>query len=121
MQIPLQVVFRDVPRSDALDAEIRRRAEKLNQFHDHITSCRVTVAHNGRHKHQGNRYNIGIDITLPGTELVIKDKHDNEDVYVALRDAFEAAQRKLHEYARQQRGEVKVHRRPEPQAGPDEQ
>src|SRR5690606_9101707 len=36
-------------------------------------------------------------------------REPNEDVYVALRDAFDAAKRQLEDYGRRQRGEVKSH------------
>lgn len=32
MQIPIQITFHDVPRSDALEAHIRQKAEKLEEF-----------------------------------------------------------------------------------------
>lgn len=120
MQIPLQIVFRDVPRSEALVTEIRRRAAKLDQYYDHITSCRITVESAGKHKHQGILYDIGIDLTLPGNEFVIKDRHGHEDAYVALRDAFEAAERKLHEHARLNRGHAKASRFATDQVPPPE-
>jgi hypothetical protein len=37
---------------------------------------------------------------VPGSEIVV-DRQENEDVYVALRDAFDAAKRQLEDYARQ--------------------
>lgn len=116
MQLPLQITFRDMPRSDAVEAKIRERAEKLDKFYDSIMSCRVVVEAPHGHHHQGKHYHIRIDLTVPQGELVVsKDKHDNrthEDVYVAIRDAFDAAQRQLKEYVRKQRREVKVHETP---------
>ena len=41
-------------------------------------------------------------------EIVATREHD-EDVYLALRDAFDAAKRQLEDAARELRGEVKVH------------
>ena len=49
-----------------------------------------------------------IDMTVPGTELVVK-RESHEDIYVAIRDAFDAARRQLEDYARHQRGDVKTH------------
>ncbi|MGB5635092.1 MAG: hypothetical protein WBM86_20250 [Waterburya sp.] len=43
-----------------------------------------------------------INLTLPGEELVIDQASQNqqcENLYVAIRDAFAAAQRKLKNYA----------------------
>ena len=116
MQLPLQVTFRDMPRSDAVEAKIRERAEKLDKFYDSIMSCRVVVEAPHAHHHQGRLYHVRIDLTVPHGELVVsKDKHDDrthEDVYVAIRDAFDAAQRQLKNYVRKQRMEVKTHEIP---------
>lgn len=113
MQIPLQISFHGIPHSDAVEARIREKVDKLERFHSHIMSCKVAVEAEHHHHHQGNQYHIRIDITTPGKELVISkehhDKHAYEDVYVAIRDAFNAATRQLEDYARIQRGEVKTH------------
>ena len=109
MQIPLQVVMRGMPASEAVDAAIRTQAAKLEKFYDHITSCRVTVEPPAQHKHQGRQYAIHIDVTAPGDEIVATRGHENEDIYVAIRDAFDAVQRRLEDYARKRRGDVKRH------------
>jgi ribosomal subunit interface protein len=113
MQIPLQITFRGIPHSDAVEARIREKVAKLEKFHTHIMSCRVAVESEHQHHHHGNQYHIRIDITTPRKELVISrehhDKQAHEDIYVAIRDAFKAATRQLEDYARVQRGEVKNH------------
>jgi ribosomal subunit interface protein len=113
MQIPLQITFRGIPHSDAVEAKIREKAGKLDKFYSHIMSCRVAVESEHQHHHQGNQYHIRIDITTPHKELVISrehyDKQAHEDIYVAIRDAFNAATRQLEDYARVQRGDVKTH------------
>lgn len=108
MKLPLQVVFRDVTRSDAVESAIRERAEKLDQFFDRIMSCRVTVGMVGKHKHRGRLFNIRVDLGVPDAEIVI-NRDRSEDVYVAVRDAFDHARRKLEDYARRHRGEMKMH------------
>lgn len=111
MQRPLHIVLRDIPASPALEAHIREKMEKLEAFYAHIIGCTVTVQLAGRHKHQGKFFNVRIDLTVPGGEVVVnRDMH--EDVYVALRDAFDATKRRLEDYARRQRGDVKLHEGP---------
>jgi cold shock CspA family protein len=61
-----------------------------------------------RHKQEGILYNVSIDITVPGAELVIKREPD-EDLTVAIRNSFETAYRRLEEYSSRQRGDVKHH------------
>ena len=108
MQIPLQITIRNIDHSEALETHIRDKAKKLDEFFDHIMSCRVVVEIPHKHHHQGKQYNVRIDIGVPGSEIVVNRDHA-EDVYVALRDAFDAAKRQLEEYARILHGHVKVH------------
>ena len=116
MQQPLQITFRDIPRSEALEADIREKAAKLDQFYEKVMACHVMVEAPHSHHHKGNLYHIRIDLTVPGDKLVVKrgpkEHHAHEDPYVAVRDAFNAAQRQLQDYARKQRGKVKSHETP---------
>ncbi len=111
MQIPLQVTLKDMPQSEAVESRIREKADKLGRFYERINSCRVVVESPQRHQHQGKLYSVRIDLTVPGAELVANRAQD-EDVYVAIRDAFFAITRQLEDFARRQRGEVKTHTAP---------
>ena len=97
MKFPLQITAHNLEMTDAIEAAVRKKAEKLDQFSDRITSCKVVVDCPHRHHNKGVLYNVHIDITVPGTELVVK-REPREDLYVALRDAFNAARRQLLEY-----------------------
>ncbi len=108
MQIPLQITMHEIPQSPELEAHIREKAGKLEEFHPRITSCRVTVEKLDRHSHQGGQFRVRIDVRVPGKEIVVNRDH-NEDVYVALRDAFDSAKRQLEEQVREARGDVKLH------------
>lgn len=71
MQIPLQITFQNMDPSPAVAARIREKARKLDHYHGHIMACRVVVGPMGQHHHQGNLYQIRIDITVPGNEVVV--------------------------------------------------
>lgn len=105
---PVQITIRDLPSSPALEDKIRQRADKLSHFYPRINSCRVVITIPQKHKHQGKLFCVRIDLTVPGKELVVNKKLD-EDVYVAVRDAFNAVQRQLESYACKRRGDVKTH------------
>lgn len=113
MQIPLQITYRDMPPSDAVDANIKEKVQKLEHFADNITSCRVVIEAPHKHQHKGQLYVVHIDITLPGKEIVVSRHpdahHAHEDIYVAIRDAFNAARRQLEDHSRRHRGKVKYH------------
>lgn len=108
MQTTLQITYKGMERSDAIDAAVREKAAKLEQFHPGIVSCRVVIDQPGRHKHQGKAFCVHIDLSVPGGEIAVNRDHD-EDIQVAMREAFDAARRKLEDHARKQRGDVKHH------------
>jgi ribosomal subunit interface protein len=108
MQSPLQITMLDIPHSDALEDHVRQKAAKLETLYPHLMGCRVVIEIPHKHKHQGRQFNVRLDITVPGAELVVNREADG-DVYVALRDAFDAAKRQIEDYGSRQRGEVKAH------------
>jgi len=108
MELPIQITFRGMAASAALEASIREKASKLGQFHQHVMSCRVVIETAARHKQQGKEFVARLDIKVAGAEIAINHEH-SEDPFVAVRDAFDAARRKLEDQARRQRGDVKAH------------
>lgn len=108
MRQPLQITFHGMEKSDALEDAIKRKCEHLERFADDIMSCRVVVDQVQMRQRQGRPFGVGIDLTRPGRELVV-DRVENEDVYVALRDAFDSMKRQLEDAVRQRRGDVKQH------------
>jgi ribosomal subunit interface protein len=117
MQLPLQISFRNMDASDMVEARIREKAAKLDRFADRIMSCRVVVEAPNRRGHKGKLYHVRIDMTVPGGgEIVVNreapENHAHEDVYVAVRDAFNAAARQLEDSTRKRRGDVKAHETP---------
>lgn len=94
MDIPLQLTFRDVPHSTALEQRITRSALKLSAIDAGITTCRITVERRHRHQRHGRQYNVRIDLHLPDHDIVVNHEHD-EDLDIALHDAFDAALRQL--------------------------
>jgi len=116
MQVPLEVYFHNVDRSEAVEAEARARAAELERFAPEIISCRVTIEAPHRHSRKGEVYRVAVDVRVPGAEIFAgREKPDNpahEDVYLAMRDAFDAARRQLQDWVRVSRGKVKVREGP---------
>jgi cold shock CspA family protein len=117
LQSQLQVTFKDVAHTDAIEARVRSEAEKLEQFYDRITSMRVVIARPQHRHHKGDLYHISVHITVPeaadiaiSREPAITGAH--EDVYVTIRDAFSAARRQLQDLVRKRQGQVKEHVEP---------
>lgn len=104
MQIPLEVTFRNAKRSEPIEEAIRERVDKLNRYFEHIIACRVTVeVPNRTPQYDVLNHRINVDISVPGEELVVSrepNENDNfNDIYVTIRDAFDAAEQQLRTYA----------------------
>lgn len=116
MQLPLQIVFRNLDWSEAIAAKIGERAAKLEDYYDHIMGCRVAIEAQHKHHLRGQHYHVRIDVTVPDGELVASrepdEHHAYTDVYVAIRDAFDTMRRQLEDYARRRRRQVKEHEAP---------
>jgi ribosomal subunit interface protein len=108
MGIPLQISLHGVAASDALYDAVRAKVDRLGHYHSRITSCHVVVRLTG-HQRTGNPFAVRIDLKVPGGEVAVTHEHD-ADLQIALRDAFDAARRRLEDYTRIQRGDVKRHR-----------
>ncbi len=113
MRLPLQITFRHMQTSPALDARIRQLAERLDHYSQEITSCRVVIEAPHKHHHQGSLYTVHIDITSSSGEIAVTrdqhDRHAHEDAHVALRDAFRAAERQLEQRVQKRRNDTKEH------------
>ena len=111
----LQITFRNMEASPAVEAKVRERAVELEQFYDRIVSCRVVIEAPHRRR-QGDLYHIRVDMKVPGREIVVKrdpsKHHAHEDIYVAIRDCFDAVRRQLEDHVRRQRGDIKGHEVP---------
>ena len=94
---PVTVTIRNTPKSNFLEDFINKKAQKLTQFNQRITSCKVVVDMPQKHKHQGKLFRASIALNVRGKELIVNRKLD-EDVYIAVTYAFDAIERKLEDY-----------------------
>ncbi|MBI3757738.1 MAG: HPF/RaiA family ribosome-associated protein [Deltaproteobacteria bacterium] len=111
MQLPVQITAHDFLLPENLEEEIREKAAKLDSYYDGIMRCRVVIEAPVGHHRRGGPYNVRIDLTVSGGELVV-NRQNNEELPVSIRDAFDAMRRRLEDYARHQRGAVKIHEEP---------
>lgn len=116
MNSPLQITFRHMEPSPALEERIRKLMLRLEKFSPRILHCQVVVEAPHQHSRQGTLFELRIEITVPEDKIVITRahslSHSHENPYVALRDLYRAARRKLGEYERKRRQEVKTHVEP---------
>jgi ribosomal subunit interface protein len=111
MQLPLQITFRGLSASPALEDRIRANVLKLERFHRRITRCHVSVEATGEHVH--HQFHVHIALTIPGAEIVASRQtpaaNGTENVYIAVRDAFAAVTRQLEDHVRILRGDERYH------------
>jgi len=112
MQVPLQIAARDFELTEAIETSIREKADKLDQYFERIQSCKVVVEAPIKPHHQKGRvYNVRIQVTIPGKEVVV-NREPHEDLYVSINNAFNTVYRRLKGEIEKQRGEVKHHEEP---------
>ena len=113
MQSPLRVSFKNIPVIDSAEELCLQEVEKLERFHDRITSCRVVISRPGKRHRKGNLYEVRVDLRVPGGEVVTTrtppEHHEDEDLDVAIHEAFHKVRRQLEDLVRRQRMNVKKH------------
>lgn len=118
MAASLQLTYHNMDPSAAVKKAVREKVDKLEQFSDQVTACHVTIDAPHKHHHKGKIYSVLIELHVPDTEIVASrspaENHAHEDVYVAIRDAFNSARRQLKEYEQRRRGKVKTREPPAP-------
>jgi len=113
MRVPMTITFRNMPPSPAIEADVHEKAAKFETFFDRITSTRVVIEAPHRGHRHGKLFHVRIDLRIPGREIVVSRDpaahHAHEDVYVAIRDAFDEAKRQLQDHAKASRVGGKTH------------
>jgi cold shock CspA family protein len=129
MKSELQITYRNMKPSAEVEKWIRAEVEKLDGLYSRVMGCRVAVEVPHRHHRKGSPYHIRIDLTVPRGEIVVKRepslnararhlgereskkqsevKVPHRELRQAINDAFKAAGRRLQDYARRQRGDIK--------------
>jgi ribosomal subunit interface protein len=107
MELPLEIAVRNTTVSEDVRRVVREHAGRLDHFYDRITGCRVLIEVPQRHRiGTPIGYRVRIDLTVPGGEIVVK-RQPRDELLTAVQDAFDALGRRLQDYARRQRGDVK--------------
>ena len=113
MDVPLEVVLKNVEHKKRIEEVIAEKVAKLEQVYDHITSCHVLVEQNPTHQKSKHSYHIRIDVCLPPShEIVVKrdsGRNSHEDIAKVLREAFVAARRQVEQVVDKQNKHVKAH------------
>jgi cold shock CspA family protein/ribosome-associated translation inhibitor RaiA len=112
LDFPIEVSWHGLEKSAAVEADILEKANKLAEFYDRIIGARVVVEAATRRHHHGDLFRVRVDVEVPERHiLATRDPGRDpahEDIYVAVRDAFDAVRRQLQDYARIRRGHMRT-------------
>ena len=114
MQVPLEITYRDVRKTDYIEELIKEKVTKLERICDHITSCHVAIERPQSNIPNGNPYRIRLNIRIPhNKEIVVKKEPGqgatDEPLHTAIRDSFEVALRRLRNAVEKKQRKVKKH------------
>lgn len=116
MSNEFQIVFHNIDQSDALTESVNKRVEKLRRYNGDIIGGRVVLDSPHNNHHKGKVYSVTLELHTPNKEVVVtQEQHDNhahEDLYVAIRDAFNAAERQLKSVDKKHRKQA-MHKNPD--------
>ncbi|MFZ2807541.1 MAG: HPF/RaiA family ribosome-associated protein [Desulfosalsimonadaceae bacterium] len=112
MRVPVEVTYRNVNKSDRIETLIHEKAEKLNEFHDGIVSCRISIEQDQESKRTGNQHHVRITLRVPpGQELVVNQKSSEDDpgepLKAVINEAFKTMGRQLKKLNEKQREKPK--------------
>jgi cold shock CspA family protein len=113
MEIPLEITYRGVQKTDGIESLIREKAAKLDKICDKLISCRVAIESPQQHQNSGSPFRVRINMRVPpGHELVVRRESTKGDIHdplhTVLRIAFDAAHRQLKEHVEKKQGDVKT-------------
>ena len=120
METPLEISFHNMPTSKRIEADIRKRAAKLDKIYGRLTSCRVSIEMRSKRHRTGNVYEVHVELSAPRSMVVVtrephrvKERHATADVRTSIRDAFRAAELRLVDYKKKRQTKERAGRRQE--------
>lgn len=99
MTMANQVTYRDFEPSQALNSIIEKRLHKLARFAGNIQHSRVVLESPHNHKHKGKLFRATVEIDVKGNPITVSQ--NDTSIHIAVRDAFNVAERKLKSYSEQ--------------------
>src|SRR5262249_16566299 len=100
MRTPVEIHFHGIEKSAAIEERVREKMSKIDKHFGRMTRCRVVLEAPHRSPQKPKVYQIKIEISLPRRKPIVvrherSGAHANEELPLAIRDAFEAALRRI--------------------------
>mgnify|MGYP002338634523 CR=1 FL=1 len=116
MQIPMEISYKHVDKSDWIDDFIHGQAEKLERYAKDIIACRVAVEMDHKRRTHGNPFHVRVEVSLPGKKRLVtsseplKAGEDNQqELRNVIRDAFRSMEKRLKKTQAERKHQVKTH------------
>jgi ribosome-associated translation inhibitor RaiA len=113
MQVPLEIILKNVEHKQDIEDVVYEKLGKLEQVCDHIISCRIFVEQNPTHQHKSCSYHIRLDVRMPPHHEIVVKRDSGRNVHdtlpAVLREAFIAVRRQVEEIVDRQKKHVKAH------------
>ena len=113
MEVPIEITFRNVRKSESLESFIREKAAKLDEVCDAIISCRVAIERPHEHQQSGNPYRVRLTARVPqGHEVVVRRETSggnlHEGLPLVIKEVFDTARRQLKKVVEKRQQTVKI-------------
>ena len=115
METTLRVAYKNLDRQykESIEEEIGILSRKMQKFSPSILGCRIIVGMPHKRHRDGNLFRATVTLNVPGKRIVVSRdcslRRTNENIYVAVRRAFDDAARQLEEHAFRMARQVKAH------------
>jgi putative sigma-54 modulation protein len=115
MTTALDIHFHGLEKSEAVESKVKEKVAKLKRHFDRMTACRVVLEAPNRNAAKAKVFSVKIEVSVPnGKPIIINHEregaHAHEDLNLAIRDAFEAATRRVDEVGAKIAGRAKAER-----------
>lgn len=128
MTTALDIHFHGLERSEAVEAKVKDKVAKLQRHFERMTACRVVLEAPQRNAAKAKLFRVKIEIAVPsGAPIIVTHDREgasaNEDLPLAIRDAFDAATRRVDEVSERLSGRARTdrgRRKPAPNGSAEE-
>ena len=113
MEVNPEIAFRNVTRTPAMERAIHEGIAELEKVADRIVACRVMVERDHPRRHSSNPYLVRVDVTIPGTKIVVSrppSSGGEDHAVTAISEAFHTARSRVLDFVRRRRD--RYHRGP---------
>lgn len=98
MQIDPRITMHDLPRTEALEWHISGKVRMLGKLYPGMTGCHILLARPEQRRQKARLFSATVTVDYPQGEVEGISEHEN-DLYIAIRDAFAAVERELQKAA----------------------